>query len=78
MQLQYQQIAQAIDTLSRRVELLMKQDQVPVTVEKKLSWWQTLLIWTGGIVWIVGIVGLAIWGDKKTGWLKLLWRVIKK
>lgn len=78
LQLQYKQITQAIDTLSKRVELFMKQDQVPVMVEKKLSWWQTLFIWTGGIVWIAVIVALIVWMNKRTGWSNLLWKAIKR
>ena len=64
-QLQYQRITHAIDSLRKRVEMLIKQDQSPVTVERKLSWWQKMLIWTGGIAWIVGIVVLMIWVNKK-------------
>lgn len=66
-QLQYQRITHAIDSLRKRVEMLIKQDQSPVTVERKLSWWQKLFIWTGGIAWIVGIIVLVVWVNRKTG-----------
>lgn len=47
-------------------------------VEKKLNWWQKLFSWTGGISWIVGIVVLMIWVNKKTGWVTLLCKFINK
>lgn len=46
-------------------------------VEKKLSWWQTTLIWTGGIAWIVFVVALVFWISKKE-WVGLLIGLIKK
>ena len=77
-ELQYQRITHAIDSLRKRVEMLIKQDQSPVTVERKLSWWQKMLIWTGGIAWIVGIVVLMIWVNKKTGLIRYLLKTYKK
>lgn len=76
-ELQYQRITHAIDSLRKRVEMLIKQDQSPVTVDKKMNWWQTTLIWTGGIAWIVGFVALVIWVNKRTNWLSRLLTVIK-
>lgn len=78
LQLQYQHITHAIDSLSKRVEMLIKQKQSPVTVEKKFNWWQKLFIWTGGIAWIVGIFALVAWVNRRTGWVNLLWNVINK
>lgn len=77
-QLQYQRITHAIDSLRKRVEMLIKQDQSPVTVDKKMSWWQKLFIWTGGIVWIVGILALVAWVNRKTGWVNLLLKLVEK
>ena len=54
------------------------QKVIKVPVEKKLSWRQTLFIWTGGIAWIVGIILLAVWVNKKTGWTRSLWKSIKR
>lgn len=45
----------------------MAQSIVTGEVEKKLSWWQKLFIWTGGIAWIVGIIVLVVWVNRKTG-----------
>lgn len=77
-ELQYQRITHAIDSLRKRVEMLIKQDQSPVTVDKKMSWWQKLFIWTGGIVWIVGILALVAWVNRKTGWVNLLLKLVEK
>jgi len=66
-QLQYQRITHAIDSLRKHVEMLIKQDQSPVTVERKLSWWQKMFIWTGGAIWIVGGIAFAIWMNKRIG-----------
>jgi len=56
----------------------ISQSVVTVPVEKKLNWWQTTLIWTGGIAWIASAIALVIWANKKTNWLGLLWKMIKK
>ena len=56
----------------------ISQSVVTVPVEKKLSWWQTTLIWTGVIAWIVGLFALLVWTNKKTGWLSSLWKLVKK
>ena len=56
----------------------MTQAIVTREVEKKLNWWQKLFVWTGGSVWIVGIVILMIWANKKTGWIRYLLKHIKK
>lgn len=77
-ELQYQRITHAIDSLRKRVELLIKQDQSPVTVDKKLNWWQKIFIWTGGIAWIVGFVALVVWVNKRTNWIGILFNLIKK
>jgi len=55
----------------------VSQSVVTLPVEKKLSWWQTTLIWTGGIAWLVIIVVLMYWINKETGWLGLLWKLIR-
>lgn len=51
--------------------------EVPKYVEKKLSWWQSSLIYTGAIAWIVAIIGLAYWTNKRFNWLSLLFKLIK-
>lgn len=77
-ELQYQRITHAIDSLRKRVEMLIKQDQSPVTVERKLSWWQKLFIWTGGIAWIILVIALLYWSNKRTNRLSLLLQFIRK
>lgn len=42
----------------------MTQSIVTREIEKKLNWWQKLFIWTGGIVWIVGIIILVFFIKK--------------
>ncbi len=54
------------------------QKVIKVPIEKKLSWWQILFIWTGGIAWLMGIVALVVWTNKTTGWVSLLWKFINK
>lgn len=80
--IQLQLFSQKVDSLSRKVDYLVRQSQIvapdPVIVDKKLSWWQTLFIWTGGIVWAVGLVVLVIWVNKRTNWISRLLGFIKK
>ena len=74
------------DKLVRDTVNVTKRDSIPypvevvkaLTVEENLSWWQTLFIWTGGITWLIGIIALLVWVNKKTRWVSLLWRLIKK
>ena len=51
--------------------------EVPKYVEKKLSWWQSTLLYTGAIAWIVAIIGLAYWTNKRFNWLSLILKLIK-
>ena len=51
--------------------------EVPKYVEKKLSWWQSTLLYTGAIAWIVAIIGLAHWTNKRFNWLSLILKLIK-
>jgi hypothetical protein len=60
---------------SIRVPYPVKGDTV--YIEKKLSWWQTLFIWTGVIVWITGIITLLILISKRTNWISGLLKLIK-
>lgn len=55
----------------------VSQSVVTVPVEKKLNWWQTTLIWTGGIAWIVAAIALVYWTNRKTNWVSLLWKLIR-
>ena len=56
----------------------MTQAIVTREVEKKLNWWQKLFIWTGGVAWIVGILALVAWVNRKTGWVNLLLKLVEK
>lgn len=49
-----------------------------IYVEKKLSWWQTLFVWTGGVAWIVFIIALIVWTNKRTNWITNALSLIKK
>lgn len=51
--------------------------EVPKYVDKKLSWWQSALLYTGAIAWIVAIIGLAYWTNKRFNWLSLILKLIK-
>ena len=51
--------------------------EVPKYVDKKLSWWQSTLLYTGAIAWIVAIIGLAYWTNKRFNWLSLILKLIK-
>ena len=71
------------DKLLRDTISISKTDSIPYPVEvpkyvdKKLSWWQSTLIYTGAIAWIVAIIGLAYWTNKRFNWLSLLLKLIK-
>ena len=71
--LQYQHLALAIDSLNRQVKTLIKQEQTPITVERKLSWWQTTLLWSGVLAWLLII--LMLW---RNGYISKLLSLIKK
>lgn len=77
--IQLQLFSQKVDSLSKKVDYFVKQSQIvtpePITVEKKLSWLQTTLIWTGGIAWIVGFVVLLIWVNRRGDISNLLKKV---
>ncbi len=74
------------DKLIRDTVNVTKRDSIPypvevvktITVEKKLSWWQTLFVWTGGIVWAIGFIALVIWVSKRTNWISNLFNLLKK
>jgi hypothetical protein len=73
------------DKLIRDTVNVTKRDSIPypvevvktVTIERSLSWWQTLFVWTGGIVWVIGIIALVIWISKRTNWISGLFKLIK-
>ena len=71
------------DKLLRDTISISKTDSIPYPVEvpkyvdKKLSWWQSTLLYTGAIAWIVAIIGLAYWANKRFNWLSLILKVIK-
>ena len=71
------------DKLLRDTISISKPDSIPYIVEvpkyvdKKLSWWQSTLLYTGAIAWIVAIIGLAYWTNKRFNWLSLILKLIK-
>ena len=71
------------DKLLRDTISISKTDSIPYIVEvpkyvdKKLSWWQSTLLYTGAIAWIVAIIGLAYWTNKRFNWLSLILKLIK-
>ena len=71
------------DKMLRDTISISKTDSIPYPVEvtkyvdKKLSWWQSTLLYTGAIAWIVAIIGLAYWTNKRFNWLSLILKLIK-
>ena len=71
------------DKLLRDTISISKTDSIPYPVEvpkyvdKKLSWWQSTLLYTGAIAWIVAIIGLAYWTNKRFNWLSLILKLIR-
>ena len=71
------------DKLLRDTISISKTDSIPYPIEvhkyvdKKLSWWQSALLYTGAIAWIVAIIGLAYWTNKRFNWLSLILKLIK-
>ena len=71
------------DKLLRDTISISKTDSIPYPVEvpkyvdKKLSWWQSTLLYTGAIAWIVAIIVLAYWTNKRFNWLSLILKLIK-
>jgi len=71
------------DKLLRDTVSISKTDSIPYPIEvpkyvdKKLSWWQSMLLYTGAIAWIVAIIWLAYWTNKRFNWLSLILKLIK-
>ena len=71
------------DKLLRDTISISKTDSIPYPVEvpkyvdKKLSWWQSTLLYTGAIAWIVAIIGLAYWTNRHFNWLSMILKLIK-
>lgn len=71
------------DKLLRDTISISKTDSIPYKVEvskyvdKKLSWWQSTLLYTGAMAWIIAIIGLAYWTNKRFNWLSLILKLIK-
>lgn len=66
------------DTISiSKTDSIPYQVEVPKYVDKKLSWWQSTLLYTGAIAWVVAIIGLAYWTNKRFNWLSLVLKLIK-
>lgn len=62
---------------------VLRVDSIPVPfevekrvyVEKSLSWWQSFLIWSGKAAWLLLILLLVYWTNKRLNWLS---RLLKK
>ena len=66
------------DTISiSKTDSIPYKVEVPKYVDKRLSWWQSALLYTGAIAWIVAIIGLAYWANKRFNWLSLILKLIK-
>ena len=66
------------DTISiSKTDSIPYKVEVPKYVDKRLSWWQSTLLYTGAIAWIVAIIGLAYWTNKRFNWLSLILKLIK-
>ncbi len=66
------------DTISiSKTDSIPYKVEVPKYVDKKLSWWQVSLLYTGAIAWIVAIIGLAYWTNKRFNWLSFVLKLIK-
>ena len=67
------------DKLVRDTVAVVKRDsipypvEVPTYVERKLSWWQTTLLWSGVLAWLLII--LMLW---RNGYINKLLSLIKK
>ncbi|WP_394287275.1 hypothetical protein [Bacteroides pyogenes] len=48
-----------------------------VYVEKKLSWWQRFVLWSGKVAWAIAIAILIFFTNKKFKWLIKIIRLIK-
>lgn len=74
------------DKLIRDTVNVTRRDSIPypievvktITVEKKLSWWQKLFIWSGAIAWGVAIVILFIKLNKHTNWFFRVLNILRK
>ncbi|MBR8707102.1 hypothetical protein IX324_002927 [Bacteroides pyogenes] len=48
-----------------------------VYVEKKLSWWQRFVLWSGKVAWAIVLAGIIYYTNKKFKWLIKIVRLIK-
>lgn len=48
-----------------------------VYVEKRLSWWQRFVLWSGKVAWAIAIAILIFFTNKKFKWLIKIIRLIK-
>ena len=67
------------DKLARDTVAIVRRDSIPYPVEvskyveRKLSWWQTILLWSGVLAWLLII--LILW---RNGYITKLLSLIKK
>ena len=52
--------------------------EVVKEVEKPLSWWQTFFITSGKIGWLIGLIFIFIWSNKKLSWLSKLIGLVRR
>lgn len=47
-----------------------------VYVEKKLSWWQRFVLWSGKVAWAIAVIGVIYYTNKRVKWIKWLIRFV--
>lgn len=63
---------------------VLRVDSIPVPfavekqvyVEKPLSWWQSFLVWSGKAAWLIFILLLIYWTNKRFKWISWLFKKI--
>ncbi|MCI1681455.1 MAG: hypothetical protein LKI39_02740 [Bacteroides sp.] len=74
----YKALAAAMDSVYKKRNYQMKQEAKTEIIEKHLSWWQSFLMWSGRIAWVIFIIGIAVWLDRKTNWLGYIIKFVRK
>lgn len=47
-----------------------------VYVEKRLSWWQRFVLWSGKVAWAIALAGIIYYTNKRFRWIKWLIRLL--